>query len=122
MSYDGYKLASKSVEGGYYDKETYVFHSDDGKEVQLTYDVHRGEHKGDVFIDAVNLIGCSTSDIQDYDKYCGTESVPDNVLQHNLVKDTEGSKFSPGKTVAAVLIGSFVFGILLGMLQVAAAG
>ena len=122
MANDGYTLASQGVTNGYHDKETYSFSNDAGETVQFTYDVHRGEHNGKVFIDEVNPAGCSTSNAQTYIKYCGNDGVQGKVATDNLKKDVKGSKFSVGKTILASLGGAFVVGILLGLLEAAAMG
>ena len=122
MTNDGYTLASQSVDNGYHDKETYSFSNESGETVQFTYEVHRGEHNGDIFIDEVNLTGCKTSNAQNYYHYCGSDGVPNTVMKSTLKKDVTGSKFSAGKTVGAVLGGSFALGLLLGLLEAAAMG
>jgi len=122
MANDGYTLTGQSVTNGYHDKETYSFSNNEGETIQFTYEVHRGEHNGTVFIDEVNTAGCSTSNAQSYNKYCGNDGVQSKTINNNLKKDTRGSKFSAGKTVGAVLGGSFVLGVLIGLLEVAAMG
>lgn len=122
MANDGYTLASQGVTNGYHDKETYSFSNDAGETVQFSYDVHRGEHNGNIFIDEVNPAGCSTSNAQTYNKYCGNDGVQGTVTTNNLKKDVKGSKFSVGKTILASLGGAFVVGILLGLLEAAAMG
>lgn len=122
MANDGYTLASQGVTNGYHDKETYSFSNEAGETVNFTYDVHRGEHNGKVFIDEVNPAGCSTSNAQTYNKYCGNDGVQGKAINDNLKKDVKGSKFSPGKTVLASLGGAFVVGILLGLLEAASMG
>ena len=122
MANDGYTLASQGVTNGYHDKETHSFSNEVGETVNFTYDVHRGEHNGKVFIDEVNPAGCSTSNAQTYNKYCGNDGVQGKAINDNLKKDVKGSKFSPGKTVLASLGGAFVVGILLGLLEAASMG
>lgn len=122
MVSDGYTLEGQSVTNGYHDKETYSFANKEGESVQFTYEIHRGEHDGEVFIDEVNVAGCSTSNAQNYKKYCGDDGVASKVMQNTLKKDVTGSKFSPGKTVGAVIGGSFALGLLLGLLEAAAMG
>ncbi len=122
MLNDGYKVTSLGVSNGYHDKENYTFCNDSGETVQFTIEVHRGEHGGDVFIDEVNVVGCSTSNAQNYYRYCGSDGVPTKVIKQTLKKDVKGSKFSAGKTVGAVIGGSLAVGILLGLLEAAAMG
>ena len=122
MVSDGYTLTSQSVDNGYHDKETYSFSNTAGETVQFTYEVHRGEHNGDVFIDEVNLAGCKTSNAKNYYHYCGTDGVLNTVMKDTLKKDVRGSKFSAGKTVGAVIGGSFALGLLIGLLEAAAMG
>jgi hypothetical protein len=44
------------------------------------------------------------------------------MIKQTLKKDVEGSEFSAGKTVGAVIGGSLAVGILLGLLEAAAMG
>lgn len=122
MGNDGYTLASQSISNGYHDKETYSFSNAAGETVQFSYEVHRGEHNGNVFIDEVNVTGCSTSYAQNYSRYCGSDGIPNKVMNESLQKDVRGSKFSAGKTVGAVIGGSFALGLLIGLLEAAAMG
>ena len=120
LAYEGYTLDGQSREGGYHDKETYSFANADGEKVQFTLEVHRGENDGEVFIDEVIVQGCSTTNAKDYERYCGENGVPAYAMKRYLKKDVTGSKFSPGKTVGAVIFGSFALGVLIGLLEVAA--
>ena len=117
MEMDGYIQEGQSYQGGYHDKETYSFSNQEGEKVQFTLEVHRGENNGNVYIDEVNVTGCSTTDMKKYEKYCGEKGMPAYIMKYYLKKDMKGSKFSPGKTVWAVIGGSFALGVLLGLLQ-----
>lgn len=119
MLTDGYSLTEQSTEHGYHDKEKYVYSNADGDKVQFTLEVHRGENGGNVFIDEVNVVGCSTSNPKNYYRYCGSDGVPKEVIKKTLKKDTTGSKISPGKTVGAVLGGSSAFVALILLLEIA---
>ena len=117
MASDGYALAGQSSTNGYHDKETYQFINTNGETVQFTYEVHRGENDGVVFIDEVNPAGCNTSNPEEFDRYCGDNGAHKTVMKKTLQKDTKGSRISPGKTVGAVLGGSFAFGALIVLLE-----
>jgi hypothetical protein len=119
MASDGYAIAGQSSTNGYHDKETYQFSNNDGETVQFTYEVHRGENDGVVFIDEVNPAGCSTSNPEEFDRYCGDNGVHKTVMKKTLQKDTQGSRISPGKTVGAVIGGSVAFGVLVVLLEFA---
>lgn len=117
MVSDGYTLEGQGRQGGYHDKETYSFGNPEGDKVQFTIEVHRGDNDGITYIDEVNVTGCSTSNVKEYEHYCGEDGVPAHIMKYYLKKDTRGSKFSVGKTIWTVIGGSFLFGVLLGVLQ-----
>ena len=119
MLAEGYTLTGQSTENGYHDKERYVYSNANGDQVQFTLEIHRGENGGNVFIDEVNVVGCSTSNPGNYYHYCGSDGIPQQVIKNTLKKDTTGSKISPGKTVGAVIGGSSAFVALIILLEVA---
>lgn len=117
MVSDGYTLEGQSRRGGYHDKETYSFANPQGEKVQFTLEVHRSDNGGYTYIDEVNVSECSTSNVKEYEHYCGEDGVPNHIMKYYLKKNTLGSKFSVGKTIWTVIGGSFLFGVLLGVLQ-----
>ena len=119
MTSDGYTLANQSTENGYHDKERYTYSNAKGEQVQFTLEVHRGENDGVVFIDEVNVVGCSTSNPQNYYHYCGSDGVLRQVIKNTLKKDVTGSKFSPGKTVGAAIGGTSAFVAFVILLEIA---
>ena len=117
MQSDGYTQEGQGRQGGYHDKEIYSFANQAGEKVQFTLEVHRGENDGMVYIDEVNVTGCSTSNIQNYEHYCGENGMPTYIMKTYLKKDKKASKFSVGNTVWTIIGGSFAIGVLLGLLQ-----
>ena len=115
MDKDDYHLVGKSIQKGYHDRETYQFRNMENDTAQFIIELHRGECNGDIFVDEVSLQGCSTSKANQFERYCGDDGVPTRAIKR-MKQDTTGSTFSPGKTVGAVLGGSFGVGVLLGIL------
>jgi hypothetical protein len=120
LDQEGFLLKDKSsTEGGYHDIYRYKWENIEGECVNYTIEVHRGDNNGAVFIDEVFVSECNCSVSKNHtDDKCDTIK---NNIENNQENDIEGRKFSPGDTVAAVILGSLGFGVLFGLLLVAAA-
>ena len=118
---DGFTLNGKGISGGYHDTETYKFSNSDGGEVEFKLMVHRGDNNGQVFIDEVEVVGCSAINYSDT-RFCEKDSgTLEKLISENQNNDIKGKKFSVGKTVGAIVGGSVGLGVLGGIILVIAA-
>ena len=122
LGVEGFTLTMRSTTNGYYDMEHFQYQNKDGETLDYTLNVHRGDNDGVIFIDTIELNGCSYSNPNNFDRYCGQSGIINYSLNANKTNDTQGKKFSPGKTVGAIIGGTVgVTVALMAIIAVAAA-
>ena len=99
MQADGFKLVdSKSLGLEKTKQDSYTFKDDNGSTMEYSVSYVLDEDSDNKkFVENVSVVGCKTSEGDNYDKYCGTDA---KVRQlENLPNDITVKKFSAGKLV-----------------------
>lgn len=117
MIRNGFTLVQRGSENGYHDKETYRWEKQ-GEIVEYTIEAHRSDnhYTGIPFVDDVSVVGCRTSNAANHDRYCSKSGIVPTTVENNQQLDVKGTRFSPGKTVVAVIFSSLGLGVLYGIL------
>lgn len=99
-AYYSSKTGSSSIlANDFYDQEVYSFSNSNGDEVEFTmkYRGRYSKYTDTVCLLTVDLLGCKTSKAEDYDKFCGENSIIKQKLG-NMEQDMKVSAYSPRRT------------------------
>lgn len=114
---NGYRLydSKRSLDIDGTTQNTYKFQDTNGNTLEFTV-MYRMKNDDDIYyVENVQVDGCVTSNGNDYDKLCGSESPIYKIEKIN--KDEKISHISAGKTVLFVVVGVpiIIVGLLFGI-------
>lgn len=94
--------------------ETYTFRNNLNDTVEFTLYVDRDGDLSARYITTVEMRGCSTSNMLDYDYFCSNTGVVATTLRNTRKYDTTGSKFDVGATIGNIVVFTIVIPLISG--------
>lgn len=115
LSKEGFSLVRFQSQSGSTDNETYTFSNINNNTIEFTLAVERDSDPNGKYIKNVDMRGCTTSEIMDYDRMCSYDGIIATTLKNNTEQDVKGSRVDAVKTVGSIIFTDLFLGTVVAL-------